>query len=97
MTRPALDWKYTGNGFEITIKPLGTLVDPNTIMQNSTGEFGFDIKLQRIIQPYVFQYYFPCAAIVIISLISFLIPLSAIPGRVGVMVTQFLSMTSIKW
>jgi hypothetical protein len=90
-----LDWKYTGNGFEITVRPLGTLVDPNTTMQNSTGQFGFDVKLQRIIQPYVFQYYFPCAAIVIISQISFTIPLSAIPGRVGVIVTQFLTLTNI--
>ena len=79
----------------ITITPVGTLVDPNTIMQNSTGEFGFDIKLQRFIQPYVFQYYFPCAAIVIISQISFTIPVSAIPGRVGIIVTQFLTLTNI--
>ena len=95
VSKSKLDWTYIGHGFDITITPLGTVVDPKTIMQNSTGEFGFDIKLRRIIQPYVFQYYFPCAAIVIISQISFTIPLSAIPGRVAVIVTQFLTLTNI--
>ena len=74
VSRPTMDWEYKGSGFEIIITPIGTHVDPDTIMQNSTGEFGFDITLRRIIQPYIFQYYFPCAAIVIISQISFTIP-----------------------
>ena len=95
LSRPVFDWNYTGIGFDITITTVGTLVDPNSTMQNSTGDFGFDVKLQRIIQPYLFQYYFPCAAIVIISQISFTIPISAIPGRVGVIVTQFLTLTNI--
>ena len=95
VSRPVPDLKYIGNGFEITITPVGALVDSNTIMQNHTGDFGFDITLQRIIQPYVFQYYFPCAAIVIICHISFIIPLSAVPGRVALIVTQFLTLTNI--
>jgi hypothetical protein len=90
-----MDWNYEGDGFRITIDPIGTLTDPSKITQNSTGDFGFDIILERIAQPYMFQYYFPCAAIVIISQISFIIPLSAIPGRVGLVVTQFLTLTNI--
>ena len=90
-----MDWNYEGDGFRIIIDPIGTLTDPSTITQNSTGDFGFDIILERIAQPYMFQYYFPCAAIVIISQISFIIPLSAIPGRVGLVVTQFLTLTNI--
>ena len=90
-----MDWIYTGEGVRVTITPIGTLTDPTTITQNSTGDFGFNITLQRISQAYLFQYYFPCAAIVVVSHISFVIPLTAIPGRVALVVTQFLTLTNI--
>ena len=90
-----MEWKYEGDGFRININPIGTITDPTKITQISTGDFGFDIILERIVEPYMFQYYFPCAAIVVISQISFMIPLSAIPGRVALVVTQFLTLTNI--
>ena len=37
----------------------------------------------------------PCIAIVIATSFSFIIPLSAIPGRVALIVTQFLTLTNI--
>ena len=46
-------------------------------------------------QPYLYQIYLPCFAIVIVSMISFLIPLTAIPGRVTLIVTIFLTITHI--
>ena len=45
--------------------------------------------------PYMVKYYIPCNAIVIISLMSFMIPLSAIPGRIALLVTQFLTLTNL--
>ena len=45
--------------------------------------------------PYLVKYYIPCNAIVIISMMSFTIPLTAIPGRIGLLVTQFLTLTNL--
>lgn len=56
---------------------------------------GFDLKIHRSLQPFVMKYYLPCIAIVVMSQISFVIPLSAIPGRVALVVTQFLTLTNI--
>ena len=66
-----------------------------TILQDSKVFAGFDITLSRNFEPYLYEYYFPCAAIVVISHISFIIPLSAIPGRVALLVTMFLTLTNI--
>ena len=57
--------------------------------------FGLKIHLTRQLEAYIYQCYLPCNAVVIISFLSFFIPLSAIPGRVAVMVTQILTLTSI--
>ena len=62
---------------------------------NNTNNVGFDIELKRLMLPYVLQYYLPCSAVVMVSFISFIVPLSAIPGRIGLMVTQFLTLTNI--
>ena len=88
-------WTYEGGGFDISIKPVGTLVLPNSTFQNASRDFGFNIKFKRIFQPYLYQTYLPCIAIVGVSLISFIIPLSAIPGRVALMATIFLTLTNI--
>ena len=56
---------------------------------------GFDIKMQRIISSFIFKCYLPCIAIVVASSISFIVPLSAIPGRIALMVTQFLTLTNL--
>ena len=56
---------------------------------------GLDISMQRTLGPYVLKYYIPCITIVIISQISFVIPLDALPGRVCLLVTQFLTLTSL--
>ena len=96
ITRKVDDWKYDVSGFEAMLVPVGTIVDPSTELQlSNASEFGFNIELTRIFRPYLFQYYLPTAAIVIVSHISFMIPLSSIPGRVALMVTQFLTLTNI--
>ena len=80
-------WKQEADGFKVTMQPISSVV--------ATDGIGFHITLERIVQPYLYQYYFPCIAIVVVSLISFIIPLSAIPGRVALVVTQFLTLTNI--
>ena len=78
-------------GFKVTLTRGGTYCDGNTVWM----DIGFNLTLERIIQPYLYQYYFPTIAIVIVSQISFLIPLTALPGRVALVVTQFLTLSNI--
>lgn len=66
----------------------------NAGMANNT-KFGFTIKMSRRLQPFIMECYLPCIAIVIVSHISFIIPLDAVPGRVALLVTQFLTLTNI--
>ena len=56
---------------------------------------GLNITTERILRPYLLKYYIPCTTIVIMSQISFVIPLEALPGRVALVVTQFLTLTSL--
>ena len=86
--------KYTEmQGFKIT----KTLADTLYLEFDSFpySEFGFDLKIKRIIKPYVMQYYAPSFAIVMVSGLSFVVPMSATPGRIGLVVTQFLTLTTI--
>ena len=62
---------------------------------NYTNGIGFEIQLKRLKLSYLLQYYLPCFSIVMISFISFIVPLSAIPGRIGLTVTQFLTLTNV--
>ena len=65
-------------------------------------EYGFfftdvtvNITVERQPSKYIYQYYIPCITIVTAASFSFIIPLSAIPGRVALIVTQFLTLTNI--
>ena len=58
-------------------------------------EVGFKLKMMRVKQPYLLKYYFPCVAIVVVTQISFYIPPDAIPGRIALLVTQFLTLTNL--
>ena len=84
------NWYYRAGGFDIRIKPIGAFEGNHT-----TEVIGFNVTLERIIHPYLYQYYFPCIAIVVVSHISLIIPISAIPGRITLAVTQFLTLTNI--
>ena len=59
------------------------------------ASIGMYFNLRRNVDKYFFQYYLPSAMIVFVSQISFVIPLQAIPGRIGLVVTQFLALTNI--
>ena len=92
--------QYEAAGFDVTIKFVGNdyATYNETTLTNLTffsHVFGFEVSMRRIFAPYLFQYYLPCMAIVIVSGISFIVPLSAIPGRIALVVTQFLTLTNI--
>ena len=81
-------------GFTITKTLAGSLyLELDSFLPYSV--FGIEFKIKRIIKPYVMQYYAPCFAIVMVSFLSFVVPMSAIPGRIGLVVTQFLTLTTI--
>ena len=78
-------------GFDITV----TFIDSNPTESAEESYFTINVKMQRILSPFLFQYYVPCIAIVIVSQISFIIPPTSIPGRIGLVTTQFLTLTNI--
>ena len=89
---------YDAVGFHINIELSGPFIDINESLWNverGADEIGFTITMKRIFRPYLYKYYFPCIIIVIVSQISYIIPLSAIPGRVGLVATQFLTLVNI--
>ena len=81
--------RYTAVGLNMEIAFFGK--------QNSLGNrpIGFDITMTRLLQPFVMKYYIPSAAMVLVSEIGFAIPLTAIPGRVALLVTQFLTLVNL--
>ena len=84
--------RYEAVGFKITTSFVNANVTPTHALPT---EIGFDIVLKRIVQPFLFQFYLPCIAIVLVSQTSFIVPLSAIPGRIALVVTQFLTLINI--
>ena len=56
---------------------------------------GLDINIQRKLGSYVLKYYLPCIIITMVSQCSFVIPLESLPGRVALVVTQLLTLTSL--
>ena len=55
-------------------------------------EVGFNLTMKRIQQPFLVRYYLPCVAIVIVTQMSFYIPPDAIPGRIVLLITLFLTL-----
>ena len=59
------------------------------------NQIGITIKMDRALSSFMLQYYLPCIAIVLISQMSFVIPVTAIPGRVSLLVTLFLTLVNL--
>ena len=83
------------SGFDIEREWITSVPKYDPIYQDETSTFGFHFKLTRQIQPFIYKFYIPCIAIVIASFLSFVIPLNATPGRIALIVTQFLTLTNI--
>merc|ERR1719367_2383001 len=62
---------------------------------NNQTEFGFTIKMKRRLQQFILECYIPAITIVIVAQISFIISFESIPGRVGLLITLFLTLTNI--
>ena len=77
------DEPYELNGFHVSA------ACPNR------SKAGADFFLERDVTTYLFQYYLPSAIIVLVSQTSFVIPLTAIPGRISLVVTLFLALINI--
>ncbi len=56
---------------------------------------GFEMVLHRFVSTYIITYYLPSGLFVIVSWISFLIPMDVIPGRMALLVTLFLVLVNI--
>ena len=56
---------------------------------------GFKMVLQRHVSTYIITYYLPSGLFVIVSWISFLIPMEVVPGRMSLLVTLFLVLVNI--
>ena len=68
------------------------------LMFEGLGNFslaGFEMVLDRHSSPYIITYYLPSGLLVVVSWISFLIPVNAIPGRMILLVTLFLALVNI--
>lgn len=70
-------------------------VDDDGENNKEKTNFGFTIKMNRRLQPFILAVYLPCITIIIVTHISFIIPIDAVPGRIGLLVTQFLTLTNI--
>ena len=81
-------WTRNTDDFDVDI------ININDNMDNHT-RFGFTIKLNRRVHPYILECYLPCVTIIIVTHISFVIPIDAVPGRIALLVTQFLTLTNI--
>ena len=80
------------SAFDVSITLFGNAINETNQVRN---DFGFTVEVKRRILSYIIQYYLPCASIVAISSISFIIPVTAIPGRVSLVVTLFLTLSNL--
>ena len=87
--------KYIAAGFEIQSHVFGPYKDYDQLLAMHWTFFGVSVDAKRQVSKYILQYYLPAITIVIASSVSFIIPLSAIPGRVALVGTQFLTLTNI--
>ena len=80
---------FSKYGFTITVLEI------DGIDEKGSAFVGIKYHMRRNLSPFVFQYFLPAAAIVFVSDISFIIPSSATPGRVGLLATLFLTLTNL--
>ena len=94
-TRERFFQTYVLSGFAFSNSIMPPIVKNTSGYEFGYTQFGVDITFERLIEKYVYEYYMPCILIVLASMLSFIIPLSAIPGRVALVVTQFLTLTNM--
>ena len=94
-TRNTKKWKILEKqGFTITKE----YEDSTAIHYDGYGRWdpvAYNFKIKRQAKPYVLQYYIPSSVVTIVSFLSFVVPISVTPGRIGLIVTQFLTLTNL--
>ena len=84
--------------YDLSLNSLGFIITKNLeegLDGNKDAYVGITFKMVRILSPFIFQYHLPAAAIVFVSQVSFIIPPSAIPGRIGLLATLFLTLINL--
>ena len=84
-----ISFTYNSSEFEIQIQLF------DNMKGDGSNTIGMNIEIGRIISPFLLKYYVPCIGIVLLSALSFAIPVTAIPGRVSLLVTLFLTLTNV--
>jgi len=77
----------------VPLKPQDAVLDYGALGNFSLA--GFEMVLTRYVSTYIITYYLPSGLFVIVSWISFLIPMDVIPGRMALLVTLFLVLVNI--
>jgi len=103
MTFTTISAKYDGKkqnsialDYAIEIRQLSS--KDSILLFDGLGNFslaGFELVLNRYVSTYIITYYLPSGLFVIVSWISFLIPMDVIPGRMALLVTLFLVLVNI--
>ena len=86
-----LSKNFTKDGFDINAE----FSQGKVCNGGATSCIEAEFIMRRIRSTFVFQYYLPCCAIVFVSQISFIVTPSSIPGRLGLLATQFLTLTNL--
>ena len=83
--------------FEVQVKPLAeedkVILYPD--FNVTYTQVGFILELERHSRTHVIKYMMPCCSLVVISWVSFLIPPTAIPGRIVLLVTLYLVIATL--
>ena len=90
MTKGEKNMHHNVSNFLVT----SSLFD-NQRHNSGNNTIGIQFVLTHSTTPYFFKYYIPTMAITTVSMMGFAFPLSAIPGRVALLVTQFLTLTNL--
>ena len=87
-----LQKNYEAASFDIHINFFNGYLDGQ---ESYNKVVGYDVAMERKLAPFLMMYYWPCITIVAVSQISFVVPLDAIPGRISLLVTLFLTLTNV--
>ena len=79
-------YKSVGKIIEVTFFGKGN--------KEGNDAIGFHVQMTRLKQPYLMMYYVPCIAIVLVSELGFLVPLTA-DGSSSLLVTNLLTLVSL--
>ena len=87
--------QYTEFGYSVLQNLDMNVVCFDAKLNSRNNTVGLNIAMHRHVKKFIMKYYLPCAIIVFVSQLSFIIPPTAIPGRVALLVTDFLTLTNL--